>query len=495
MAVEVFEQGSYQSTVAGSVNFATQAGHLLVVGSQGEDVYVQQVATFPQSLLVADNASFLNAKIVKDVDRFQKLVFTSGGLREDSGVQQDNDSVYEFSLTGLTVTTRFVFPEFSSNGLPSAGGANLGTLLLRQADGSLSSWGLNSFNGRVTIVSGPVGTGPAGHVVPAVANIDVIDAIDPNGIGALDDSISLGISWAMPAARPSSMDLSPFASLPTIESGTYGTILPSARPQAVFTLPNALGNGSNGILPGSLTGFISIAGGRYPFRVDAFDGTRLVFGGGVDSAGYESTLFVRTRSDAVGDDFHTVTGRVDLLQGRIVLDFAGARAADETSGRFPQDPGYVTIDAEYGVSVQGNGIDGAPGSVTFFAGQDITREIYVDLPTPGATVNVNSPLIMSPTIAGGDTTLRATNVNIGASMLVNDRLDIGQSVLPRLVSDNTLAYDTIAGNRFDRVAPNAVRTAGAVAEIVGGEVVRLYTPPGLFGIGYDQDDLPGGCGH
>jgi subtilisin-like proprotein convertase family protein len=494
LAVSVLELDSFVTSGpaapgGGPPTAITRPGYVMILGSQGEDVFIQQTATSPQSLLVADNPSFLNGLFVRDVDaRFDKIVATSGEFRSDSDVQQDNDAVYDF--LGASVTTRFVVPVNDANALPTV---PFGTLRLRQSDGIVTEWRIGQVGAGVGIVSGSINPAsyPAGYIIPSNTLVEVWNPWIANAASSRD-RVSLIVSWRVSTSGGIG-DRSPFPSAPIFDADFYGAIRPSSRLSATFTLPNALGNGSNGIVSGSMSGTVSFDGGTFAFRTEDYNSDVLVFSGGSLSPGFEPELVTPTTSSTgAGPFYHTVTGVVDRRQGSVTLNFQGAPALGGGSispQRYPQDPGPVRLNATYGVTLQGNGVDGNPGSVTFFAGQNITREIYVDLPTPGATVNVNSPLIMSPTLASGDTALRATNVNIAATMLVNDRLDIGQSLMPTIETDNTIAFGEITENRFNRTG-NAVRTAGAVAEIIGGQVVRLYTPAGLFGAGYDNDDPP-----
>lgn len=510
MAVTVIERPSFSQ--AGPVGpggapgqTIEQPGYVTILGDVGEDVFIQQAATSPQSLLVADNPSFLNALFVQDIESYDRIVVSSGEYRSDDAVRQDNDAVYGFG--GSIVRTRFVLPVNEPEDLPDGSVANpaiLGTLQVRQSDGTITEWRIGKLNfvADVQIVSGSLDPAdyPADYVIPAFSIVPVWNPIDDNRSiiisDVLADRVSLTVSWRVPAAA-GGPNLSPFPTEPVFES-IYGSILPSSRLVSTFTLPNALGNGSNGLLSGTIVGTVAFDGGEFPFRTAGFDSDTLVFGGGAFSPGFETELIVPAASAAPEDFYHTVTGVVDRFRGVVTLRFAGAERAGGggigggggiAAERYLQDPGRVVLNASYAVSLQGNGVDGPAGSVTFFAGQDITRQVYVDLPTPGATVNVNSPLIMSPTLSDGDSTLRATNVNIAAKMLVNDRFDIGQSLMPTVESSNAVAFDEITENRFNREA-NRIRQANAVAEVVGGSVVRLYAPPGESGFGYDSDDPP-----
>ena len=193
LAVTVFEQGGYlQNNPSGGPNAEpiTQPGYLVILGSPGEDVFIQQTATSPQSLLVADNSSFLQGLFVRDVDaRFDKIVVSSGEVREDVGVQQDNDAVYDFA--GNTVTTRFVLPLNEPADLPAGTPANpaiIGTLRFRQSDGVVTEWQVATTSGGlnpdVRIISGPLNPAavPAGYVLPANNLVPVVNQIDRKSV-------------------------------------------------------------------------------------------------------------------------------------------------------------------------------------------------------------------------------------------------------------------------------------------------------------------------
>ncbi|MFN7814587.1 MAG: hypothetical protein ACK5SI_18235, partial [Planctomycetia bacterium] len=230
-----------------------------------------------------------------------------------------------------------------------------------------------------------------------------------------------------------------------------------------FTLTRATGEGSLGVIPGTLSGTIRLSGNNYPFRIDAFGGSRLVFSGGLT-----------TQAVVLGDEYllqtgglrpQVVYGSFDPVAGAISLYFASAeRGLNNTF--FEQDPGFVSLDVSYGVYVQGQ----EARSVTFFAGQDITRQVDVDLLAPGSTINVDSPLVMDPALAGADISLRATNVNLAAKVSSNDRIDVGASAVNRNPT---------------------IRTALAASEINNaGQVVKVFSPAGLGGVGYDADTPP-----
>ena len=87
--------------------------------------------------------------------------------------------------------------------------------------------------------------------------------------------------------------------------------------------------------------------------------------------------------------------------------------------------GDLTVNASYVTYSE----DPAPNEVTMFAGQDFTRELTVDLLTPGSTFNSDTKLAIASTVAGGagDYDLRASNVNINAPMSSRDRFYAGRS--------------------------------------------------------------------
>ena len=500
LAVYGFPQGSYPQFVLDNGGLRSENnplvrnGWAVIVGAPSDDIYVQQVAASPQKLLFADNGSFNDTPGVdgdygeiEKIDSLTKLSITNADVRRDAGVVNNNYPVFDFTGRFDTVTTRFVLQNSNLAGTLS------GTIQYTQSDGRSDQW---TIGGTATVPTVGGGQVPRpGDLVPIS-----VSYVSPQPLYVQD---ALEVTWEIDGTpfrlrNPSESRLSPFSSVPFLADVTYTHNDPlrgggspryteyGVRPSAaattvigvthptVFTLPNALGKGSAGIVPGTLSGtlFIDIGGGtfpfqrpeQYPFHVDSATGNRLVFGGGQwpfssRLLGDEYVLQTASRKPM------RVSGSVDFASGTISLTFTSYSEIGNTGNFYPEAPGPVSLDVEYAVSTAGDS-NGSAGSLTVFAGHDITTEVAVDLLAHGATINIDSPLVMRGSLVGGDTSLRATNINIEAKLQSNNRLDIGGST-PRIA---------------------ATRQAYAVAEIRtdsrAGEVIKLFCPPGLEGAGY-----------
>lgn len=480
LAVDAFSQQPFTPTLidplVGTVP-ATIPGWAVVIADSTDDLYVQQVATVPQGLLYADNGGFVGAGTVAGVDALRNIYVTNGERRIETGVTQDNGPVYSFNPDDRReVTTKYVIEENGVDDIVD------GVLEYTQADGVRTRW---TFDGGANGLDPQFLTGPGVGATPAGEYVHPMTIVFRQPSAANGQS-HFEVIWRAPPVvgltSPESPFVSPFSSNPVISrvSYTYANgggapkieygILPSTRALRIanvlqpttFTLPRATGAGSLGVIPGTLTGTMRYGGGSYPFRVDAFSGNRLVFSGGQTTA----AVFL-------GDEYLLQTGGLkpkvaygsfDPVGGVISLYFASAE--NGLNNTFvEQDPGFVSLDVSYGVYTQGQEVR----SVTVFAGQDITRQVDVDLLTPGSTINIDSPIVLDPALTGADISLRATNVNLAAKVSSNDRLDIGASVAPRTPT---------------------IRTALAISEIIGGKVVKVFSPSGLEGVGYDPDQPP-----
>ena len=183
--------------------------------------------------------------------------------------------------------------------------------------------------------------------------------------------------------------------------------------------------------------------------------------------GFENVLQTASRQPK------RVSGSVDFASGTISLTFTSYQRIGNSSNFYAEAPGPVSLDVEYAVSTAGDS-NGSAGSLTVFAGHDITTEVAVDLLAHGATINIDSPLVMRGSLVDGDTSLRATNINIEAKLQSNNRLDIGGSTLR--VAATRQAY--------------AVAEIGTVETVNRGQVTSLFCPPGLDGAGYFNFFVP-----
>ena len=491
LAVYGFPQGSYQQFVEddGGLldedNPVVRDGWAVIVGAPSDDIYVQQVATSPQKLLFADNGSFNDTPGVGGdygeiggIDSLTKLSITNADVRSDVGVVNNNYPVFDFTRGFGTVTTRFVLQHDDIFGPVS------GTIRYEQSDARADQWTIGGTTAGLTVGGGPASR--PGDLVPISVSYLEPDSNAAYVQGALD------VTWQIVGApnrfrTAGAPPVSPFSSVPFLDVtysyndetiGNSTTLQePFVRPSAaavvvngmtqptVFTLPNALGQGSAGIVPGTLSGTLGIDGGAYPFHVDSATGNSLVFGDGrlpfsSRRIGFEYALQTASRQPK------RVSGSVDFASGTISLTFTSYQRIGNSSNFYAEAPGPVSLNVQYAVYTAGDS-NGSAGSLTVFAGHDITTEVAVDLLAHGATINVDSPLVMRESLVGGDTSLRATNINIEAKLQANDRLDIGGSIAQRIA---------------------ATRQAYAVAEIGTGDqvgrVINLFCPPGLEGAGY-----------
>lgn len=492
LAVDAFAQQPFTATLVdpliGRVPTGAVQGWAVVIADSNDDLFLQQVATVPQSLLYADNGGFVGAGTVSSINALQNVYVTNGERRTEIGITQDNGPVYAFNpFDRGQVTTRYVIEQDDVVDIVE------GILEYRQADGVTTRW---TFDGGTALANPRLLTGPG---VPGPGGSLPGNYIYPEAINFREPASTFGrsrfeVTWRMPPivglADPSAPLVSPFSSNPvlsrvtytyddeTSEDGTQGAlpkieygILPSTRALRVanilqptkFTLPQATGAGSLGVIPGTLSGSLRLEGGVYPFRIDAFGGNRLVFSGGRTDADVQLREEYVLRTGGLRPQL--AYGSFDPRDGAISLYFASSTTA-LNSAFVEQEPGFVSLDASYGVYVQGQDAR----SVTVFAGQDITRQVDIDLLTPGSTINVDSPIVVDPALAGADVTLRATNVNLAAKVSSNDRIDIGASAVNRTPT---------------------LRTALASAAINNaGNVVSVFSPSGLQGVGYDPDEPP-----
>lgn len=517
MAVTAFTQTPYQQFIT---ELGTELdvpeikpGWTVVVANAHDDLFIQQVATVPQQLLYADNSSFIDDPLVPDdygfvsgINDLDDLAITNATRLNDSNITSDNYPVYDFTGTQNTVKTRFVLQHdllnYFSDSIVRGGVSEVllrGTLYYRQP-GTLvdTTWTLTNDDpsdlgldgdGQVLYIAGPTPATP-GFLVPIEARL-----VDVPPVRA---QVMVEVTWqiiGVPVA-PRTDQVSPFTSLPSLDlryqfddETVFGStlkdetgILPSAsartvngqRQPAIFTLPNVAG--TPGIVPGSLRGTISIDGGVYGFTTETSAGVeassgarrdRLVFTGGkmpglsAANAGTELILFT------AGSKPKTVRGEIDFQSGTLSLYF-GSWASLGGTNYHEQAPGPVSIDAEYFAYDPGvlpSAVSPPAGSLTVFAGHDITPRFRADLLPHGATINVDSPLIMRSTLTDGDSSFRASNVNLNARMLSNDRLDVGGSIAPKAdIVRQAYAFPTLSAT---------------------GIVTSLTIPPGLQGAGYN----------
>ena len=497
LTIGIYENATWTGIPAGGGASAPQPGFVTIV-SDGDDVFLQQVATSPQDLLVADNSSFHGYQSVIGIDsfmpgttayRYQTVYVTNGTAVSALNLASNNyptsagtppTTSYVLSYNDVT---RLVSPpnpavevtyagntwQFTAAGLPDPGGTltesgltgvpsglNTTFALARQnvnvasvtgqisysasvgtpatpATGSwnfvVNSQGVIAFTPITAPVAGlptPMGgsvSDPAGTILitwnaPVAAaaasmtsvsyvyrttNPIIPPPIHPlsarlrsNFINAAADS-SLDIVWSAPPIVDAANGIGApvvrtvsyeWSEVPPVGRSVERDLRASSGAVALFTLPMP-DNFRTPIVPGTLTGTVSVAGLAFEFQADALSGNALVFG---PKASLAKSINAEFSYGSLNPDPRRMTGTIDYSTGIIQLN---CFALDNGAAVGPQDVGPVTIvSANYAISTNTN-----PMQVTFFPGHDITREVIVDLTAPGSAINVESPIRNSTTTA------------------------------------------------------------------------------------------------
>jgi hypothetical protein len=494
------------------------AGRVVIASDQADDVFVKQVASVSQDLLVGNNSSFLGYQTVDGIDDYDSVFITNGTTRADVNLQPDN-----YPTSGVGNVSRFVLGENIDFEDPYV----QGRLSYVQADGTKSTWEFTSWdgvggsqfsslrNGTVRIVSGPgyggvpgLWTGspnspatrvealPSGYVSPASITFDTRDDVE-------EFASTITVAWATtPTQVPelssdyttefgdSFRPLSSGLLVPGYGQGGSAVTLPFTLPGARTGISDAVSAGrALGIIPATLRGTLRTGIGSVSFAADSsgvlrFDGSN------------SFKVIDRTSNNVYGDD------GIYLIRGSVLGDalffqvdkyeqFAIAGLASRVP--LPAMPGGFSLSATYATYAQ----DAVPNDVTIFAGQDFSRELTVDLLTPGSTFNADTNMqigsdVLSAVGGVGDYDLRASTININAPMQSSDRFMAGWSVSGPAgrsrLSQGVTPFEN--SPTLGRAAPVGVNAA-AIAEVnKAGNVVSLSVLPGREGYGYDPDSPP-----
>jgi len=481
-------------------------GLVTIVAEGGDNVYIQQVATSPQSLYVADNSSFSGRTVVggptvsasspgsftkqllagQNFNTIDQILITSGTRRVESvpqsaqGYPMISPSVTRFTLSGPGLDT---FQDFLE-------GPRLieGTLALVQADGRTTRWSFSNFgSGLPTLISG-IGinaTASPGDMYPTAITI-----VDANDGFARSQRSGLELLWNVPTlSRVPTIERVAWYQNHFIGSGnrTDLNVLPAAPASSAFiSLPNATGPGLNTIIPSSFSSRLNVDR-QYFFDVTTGkDGTLYFNGqqrgvwdrqvrnsGGGGGIGGGNAVFEMS-----------VTGRllVGSEQDPVTKEY---RRGIELTTSGPVSLSLLT--AEYGVAS-----GGAPVSATVFAGQNITAGLDINLLSPGSVINIDSPVSVPNTRAAHGVSLRASTIDLNAPVTVKS---LGLETKVKVGAQEFTLTTVAKAGRVDIGSPIATsqlgfETATAVAEIISGKVSRFVVPVGFGGAGYDPTNLP-----
>jgi hypothetical protein len=438
---------SLEPRLAMTVDVFTTGGDWAVITSdRADDVYVQQLATVSQDLIVADNASFNSYQTIDNIDSYRTVYATNGTAVSVSGIRPTG--------IGDETTTRFVL----ARGSVSTSSTISGTISYA---GSTWNFTNNGAGSTLTItpqslsglVSNPLHVSPiSGSLQPAF-----VGDLAPGGRTGGDDSIFIQWSSA-PATVAGVAEPSITVTYTRLGLETQSGLRPSAGTVHQFQLPVTKTN-PGGIVPGTLSGRLRVSNTYLDFRTDSLFGVTaddLYF-----SNGSTTGVFNSNNGEGVRSSSRQVEGVVDFETGVVTLQF-WTEPLPNGEGRVVQDPGVTSLDlVRYAVYNQ----DAVSSELSFSPGQDFSRELYVDLLTPNSTFNADSKILASPALS--QISLRATNINLNAQTQTNHRLDIDASVVDRNA--------VVSGARGRAIAD------------ASGKITGVAIPAGMGGQGYDDD--------
>lgn len=449
--------------------------------SDGDDLYVQQVATSPQELRYSTDSSFLSISPndslrgrIPSVDLYDTIRIVNGMAVSDTRLLAAEAPVYNPANNG----TNFVLSRVEL----SSSGEMRGTFSCTQPDGERSFWTFASPRSgggfdlqNLRIISGPgydssLAAKPGYFIPTAVAtstngNIDTTQYVD--GI----QTASLQIRWNQRPIAFNNITLDAI-SYSHSDDGLFfngnaddnnfrytepSALQPSAPTNASFLLTGTQSTAVSGVVPGTLEGSIVI-GAFAPIRFTTRAGSNaLIFANG-ESEGFSSEF----GAGVFGPRAKYVTGSYSD-DGVIRLRFF----TRSNSSSAAQDPGPVSVSATYGVFEASS--KAAATAVSIFAGQDLTTKLDIDLSGLGSSINIDSPVRMRSTLTG-DVSLRASNVTLNSPVKASNQVLIGGSASPQ--------------SSFTQQAE-----ARALINTIG-EVVQLFPSTTTPGLGYDPFNLP-----
>ena len=445
----------------------------VITSDKADDVYIQQTATSPQDLLIADNASFNNPQSLSAFHTnagFNGIgvyaqVYVTNGTKVSANAQPTD---YSTGTQSLFVLSQKV-PDKDAK-VKGVIGAVRGTVTYAGNAWNFDNGGAGN---RLTFTLDPNSSGTASDPNLIKPSGQVVDT---DG-GAAGNVSAVRISWSAPAVAL------PGGRGPTLSSITYDIVAANgATPATTLTegnLSNAAGStcvvqlpvtpvNPGGIVPGTLAGALTVDGDTFGFQMNSLfppAGNRnlLLFDTGNLTFNTQGRFTINRGT--VNEKTINVTADVDYNSGSIYLEFR--------DGGKLINPGAVSLSAFYAVYNQ----DAASSSFTLAPGLTFDRQLYVDLLTPGSSIAVDSPIVQPLTTTAGELSLRATNVDLNAQVQAGRYLDIG-STDPTLV--NSVNRDVIS------------RTAIASA-IVGpsGSVTAIGLAAGQGGQGYDDSLVSG----
>lgn len=441
----------------------------VIASDGGDDVYMQQAATSPQNLLIADNGSFNNAQSIANINALTTVYATNGTNTNVFGVPANTQ--------GSGRTTSFVLDR---TGVVTAAAGGTPANVSGSVTYAGNTWTFtNGGNGNVlTFSATPTSSGTISNVGLIRPTSGAI--VQYNANGAAD---YITVNWSSPpSAAPASGISAPTmtASYSLVLGGLVYTdfgISASAtpfgnNPSADFALPVTNVN-PGGIVPGTLVGSVVIDGNPVLFRTTTLftplGNTTVPLAFGNATTFGNQTLGAVTINPGTGSSrVQNFSGYVNYETGVVHLDFFRGGA-----GGAAQNPGPVSISANYAVYNQ----DAQANTITLAPGQDFSRELFAQPLVPGSSIDIKSPILQNTNLAANGlgqngVTLAATNINIDAPVRSVNYFDVA--------ADHGVLFTA------DRNAIVASASAQAIVSPTG-TISAIAVPAGGGGQGYDND--------
>jgi hypothetical protein len=481
-----------------SVNGYTQAqGGVLtqpwvtLVSGEGDDLYATQVSPassgqtdYVPSLLYANNSSFLDYREIADIDQYDDVLVTNGiGTRNVDllGSVQTSDSYPFIALDSYK--TYFVLPTDDIDGNQLITGE-----LTNGVGGSWTFTNIPSptLAGLTFAASDFTAKGtPAG---PTPVSARIFNRGEDGGTNTGTFDLIMEITWDTNTLTPGGLQAD---SPPLLQNISYdfdrgssrdrlettSAILASSvnNPSFHLPIPNGVVAGPDGkisVVPGSLSGTVTVRQWQdtpdtqlpvFEFTTLGQFGTTLVFrvpvlDGDPNAWATEATFTTISNDDqdVGGGDERKLTGQLTYDNaGRplILLQFENSVGGGGGGGGGPviirpQEVGRVTVDATYAVFSQP---EVGKGDFTLFAGHDFTRRLTVDLLAPGASINIDSPVVyeagVSPLVHSVD--LRASNTYVNANVYSNTSLTVSNSQYGQAKAEQVFFNAANAAQTYD----------------------------------------------
>lgn len=414
----VFAVDSFSTAAGGAIS----SGWVSIVASEGDDVYISQISpaavgssAYSPSLLYANNASFLGAGEIPNINGIDEVLISSATVVR--GTASNN------------LLTSSTYP-FLTNGDGSASRQTVFSLRsrVREFREPVSGEILNGVGGKWSFTqdrNGVFSITPIAALGPAPVSMFLqtgtynLFGDAPGSLGFTWDTNFVGIG-GLSATSPPTLNVA-------FNSGSFGYselrgLVASVPSRARFNLPapdGVLDGEAFVISPGTLRGTVSSADGE--FSVD------------FSPTGPQSSTLAFLYNGQYSDDMYFNDGSTSgrMYDGRLVYD-ANGRPAIEVSfenGRFiggdwyslgARSTGPVNIVADYAVATKAGAAKEAVSDANFVAGLDFNRKLSINMSDAGATIRINSPLVKLPSLD-----MRASNIRLDAPISSQTSVTIG----------------------------------------------------------------------